>query len=167
MIFRTDVNIGELTYEDIFAILPFNNTIDHVIMKGEEIREILEEVVGDLCPNKTCYAQGFLQVSGIKMTVLVTETNSGNRIQKLKILCSPENEHQYCDIEPEKEYNVAMCSFLATQLYRDKTNLSKLIKNRKVGIPDHQCLKSYIENNKVISPKIEGRIVIQYLQKNK
>ena len=131
-------------------------------MKGIEIRDTLEDAVSSLCPNQSCSAGGFLQVSGIKMTVLVTENNSGQRIQSLKSLCSPDNEDEYCDIEDDKVYNVALCSFLATQVHREKTNLSKFIKDRQIGIPDYQCLKQYIVERKTISPKVEGRIVIDY-----
>ena len=63
-------------------------------MKGIEIRDTLEDAVSSLCPNQSCSAGGFLQVSGIKMTVLVTENNSGQRIQSLKSLCSQDNEEE-------------------------------------------------------------------------
>ena len=62
--------MGEITYEDVFAILPFNNTIDRVTMPGDEIHQILEGAVSDLCPNMSCSAESFLQISGIKITVL-------------------------------------------------------------------------------------------------
>ena len=161
-IFRSNILKGELTYEDVFAILPFNNSIDRVTMKGIEIRDTLEDAVSSLCPNQSCSAGGFLQVSGIKMKVLVTDNNSGHRIQSLKTLCSPNNDNEYCDLEDEKVYNVALCSFLATQVHREKTNLSKFVKDRQIGIPDYQCLKEYIEEKKTISPTVEGRIVIDY-----
>merc|ERR1712141_123368 len=103
---RSNIPKGELTYEDVFSILPFNNTIDRVTMTGEEIRIMLEEGVSDLCPNQTCYAEGFLHLSGIKMTVLVTDDNDEN----------------YCNLEPNKVYNVSLCSFLAGNVHRRKTN---------------------------------------------
>ena len=131
-------------------------------MTGKEIRDMLEEAVSDLCPDKSCYAEGFLQVSGIKMTVLVTDDNAGNRIQKIQTLCSTNNDEDYCDLEPKKVYNVALCSFLASNVHRRKTNLSKVVRDRQIGIADHVCLKTYIEEMKTVSPKIEGRILIDY-----
>ena len=131
-------------------------------MTGKEIRDMLEEAVSDLCPDKSCYAEGFLQVSGIKMTVLVTDDNAGNRIQKIQTLCSTNNDEDYCDLEPKKVYNVALCSFLASNVHRRKTNLSKVVRDRQIGIADHVCLKNYIEEKEIVNPKIEGRIVIDY-----
>ena len=135
-------------------------------MTGEEIRIMLEEGVSDLCPNQTCYAEGFLHMSGIKMTVLVTDDNAGNRIQKVETLCSIDNDEDYCNLEPNKVYNVSLCSFLAGNVHRRKTNLSKFVRDRQIGIPDHVCLKTYIEERGVVSPKIEGRIVIDYQESN-
>ena len=114
-------------------------------MTGNEIRNMLEEAVSDLCPNKTCYAEGFLQVSGIKMTVLVTDDNAGNRIQNIQTLCSIDDNENYCDLESSKVYNVSLCSFLASNVHRRKTNLSKVVRDRQIGIADHICLKTYIE----------------------
>ena len=131
-------------------------------MTGNEIRNMLEEAISGLCPNKTCYAEGFLQVSGIKMTALVTDDNSGNRIQTLQTLCSIDDDENYCDLESEKVYNLALPSFLASNVHRRKTNLSKFVRDRQIGIPDHVCLKNYIEEKEIVNPKIEGRIVIDY-----
>ena len=69
-----------MTYEDVFSILPFNNTIDRITMTGGEILETLEEAISDLCANMTCNPEEFLQVSGIKMKAIVRDDNSGNRI---------------------------------------------------------------------------------------
>ena len=131
-------------------------------MTGNEIRNMLEEAISGLCPNKTCYAEGFLQVSGIKMTALVTDDNSGNRIQTLQTLCSIDDDENYCDLESEKVYNLALPSFLASNVHRRKTNLSKVVRDRQIGIADHVCLKNYIEERQTVSPKIEGRMVINY-----
>ena len=86
--FRSDILKGELTYEDVFAIMPWNNTIDRVTMKGYELIEILEDALSILSEDDNSYKDDFLQVSGIKMTVLVLNENAGNRIQTLKTLCS-------------------------------------------------------------------------------
>ena len=61
----------------------------------------------------------------------------------------------------DKTYNVALCSYLASR-YQKQSKLSKIVKDHQIGIPDHKCLKSYIEQRKTISPKIEGRIIIDY-----
>ena len=66
--------------------MPWNNTIDRVTMKGYELIEILEDALSILSEDDNSYKDDFLQVSGIKMTVLVLNENAGNRIQTLKTL---------------------------------------------------------------------------------
>ena len=50
-------------------------------MKGKDVKYMLEASVSDLCSDGTCYGSNFLQLSGLRVTYLVTDTNSGNRIQ--------------------------------------------------------------------------------------
>ena len=64
---RSDLIQGDITREDVFAVFPFNNTVDKVTMTGKDIKYMLEHSVSDLCPNATCYASSFLQLSGIQV----------------------------------------------------------------------------------------------------
>jgi hypothetical protein len=34
----------------VLSVLPFNNTVDKLIMTGEQIRNVLENVADGLCP---------------------------------------------------------------------------------------------------------------------
>merc|ERR1712212_1376287 len=65
---RATVVPGEITGEDLIAVLPFGNTIDRVTMYGRSIRGILEEYAGQLdasCPS--CEPPTFLQLSGLRV----------------------------------------------------------------------------------------------------
>ena len=35
--FRSDLIVGDITREDVFAVFPFNNTVDKVTMKGRNL----------------------------------------------------------------------------------------------------------------------------------
>ena len=39
---RSDIEAGEITGEDVLAVLPFNNTVDRLVMNGKGIRTVLE-----------------------------------------------------------------------------------------------------------------------------
>jgi 2',3'-cyclic-nucleotide 2'-phosphodiesterase (5'-nucleotidase family) len=41
-VFRSDIEAGEITGEDVLAVLPFNNTVDRIVMNGTGIRNVLE-----------------------------------------------------------------------------------------------------------------------------
>ena len=59
-----------------------NPQIDLFLIKGKDIKYMLETSVSDLCGDGSCYGSGFLQLSGLRVTYRVTDTNSGNRIKE-------------------------------------------------------------------------------------
>ncbi len=71
---------GKITYDDIFASLPFENTGIVVEIKGWEIKSILEKSVSKL-PD---YWGGFLQTSGITYDVDAQQP-VGNRVSNIKV----------------------------------------------------------------------------------
>ena len=60
--FRSDIEIGNITGEDVLSVLPFNNTIDRLVMNGKGIRAVLENFAAGLCPDESCFPGTFLQV---------------------------------------------------------------------------------------------------------
>jgi 2',3'-cyclic-nucleotide 2'-phosphodiesterase (5'-nucleotidase family) len=60
--FRSDIEIGNITGEDVLSVLPFNNTIDRLVMNGKGIRAVLNNFADGLCPDQSCYPGTFLQV---------------------------------------------------------------------------------------------------------
>ena len=57
--------IGEITGEDIYNVLPFENTVDRLTMTGADVKYVLEGYVDGLCPNSTCYPGTYVQMSGL------------------------------------------------------------------------------------------------------
>ena len=64
--FRSDIPAGNITGEDILNVLPFNNTIDRVVVNGSGLRTVLENFAANLCPNQSCHPGTFLQVRKIR-----------------------------------------------------------------------------------------------------
>ena len=62
IIFRSDLEAGNITGEDVLSVLPFANVIDRLVMNGAGIKRVLEGFAAGLCPNQTCYPGTFLQV---------------------------------------------------------------------------------------------------------
>ena len=62
---------------------PINNSpqIDLFLIKGKDIKYMLERSVSGLCSNGSCYSN-VLQLSGIRVTYRVTDTNKYNRIKE-------------------------------------------------------------------------------------
>jgi 2',3'-cyclic-nucleotide 2'-phosphodiesterase (5'-nucleotidase family) len=113
---RGDIPKGEVTYNDLYAVLPFNNTLCKASMTGQQLLDALEMSVRWLP-----YEYGeFMQVSGIRFNVdstvvspvvmgedgLFSHVADGpRRVSELKILNKENGE--YRPVELEKRYMVA------------------------------------------------------------
>ena len=82
---RTDIEKGEITGEDVFGVIPFNNTVDRVVLAGRDIRAVLEYNVASMCPNQTCEPVEFYQVAGLKVDFHIKGHNQGRRIAKIQV----------------------------------------------------------------------------------
>ncbi|UCD98482.1 MAG: S8 family serine peptidase [Chloroflexota bacterium] len=54
---RADIDVGEITFGEIFEVMPFDNTNVIVDLTGDEVRQVLEEGISG--------AHGVIQVSGL------------------------------------------------------------------------------------------------------
>jgi len=93
---RADLAAGELTRRDLFAILPFGNTLVELELTGAELRATVEKALGDT-------RHSGIEVSG--MTVQYAGTWPEGRVTGLRVGGEP--------LEPERRYTVATNSFLA------------------------------------------------------
>ena len=53
---------GSVTGEDVYNVLPFNNTVDLIQLTGAQLKDVLEDAVLDFCPDQTCEPEHFYQV---------------------------------------------------------------------------------------------------------
>ena len=74
--------VGDITGEDLYNVLPFNNTVDKVLMTGQSVKDLLESYVVELCPDGSCRSSTFLQMSGIKVVYDIKDGNEGERVRK-------------------------------------------------------------------------------------
>src|SRR5262249_35003912 len=59
---RADIPAGELTYGEVYEVLPFENTVANVIVTGEELTRLLQAAYGA--------RRGVYQESGLQVTLL-------------------------------------------------------------------------------------------------
>merc|ERR1719220_264737 len=153
---RTPLDAGEITGEDVFGVLPFNNTVDQVLLTGKAIRSVLEYNVATMCPNQTCEPIEFLQVAGLKVDFHIKKGNAGSRVANIDLigkdgLLSPLSE--------VGEYPVAVTSFL---LLPGKSPMYDLATDHKIGRTDYEVMVEYLEQHSPINQKREGRISVHY-----
>merc|ERR1711962_93937 len=157
---RATVVPGEIIGEDLIAVLPFGNTIDRVTMFGGNIKGLLEEYAANLCANATCEPPTFLQMSGLRVEYDIWEDPTLPRVTSLRSRCSSSPD-QWCDLEPEALYPVAVNSFLAKGGSRTM-NFPAWIEDREEGGNDFEALVNFVNKTSPITAEQEGRITIRY-----
>ena len=83
---RSVLSQGNITLGDIYSVLPFNNTLNKVELKGEDIKTILADKLG--------VERNILQVSGAKIHYQ-KQYQSGNWIlDKVLVPCLENSTHE-------------------------------------------------------------------------
>lgn len=171
---RANIAKGEVTFNDLFMLFPFGNTIATAEMTGQQIADALEFSVSIL----PAEFGGFLQVSGLKFDVDV-QTDSPVTVDINKIYSGMVGEQRrvsnlmfeyepgkYEPIDPDRIYTVAGSSYLLKE-QGDGYGVLKGIKAYDTGVIDLQILERYITETlggviPGIYGKPQGRINIIY-----
>jgi 2',3'-cyclic-nucleotide 2'-phosphodiesterase (5'-nucleotidase family) len=96
---RADIDAGEITFGELFTMMPFDNTLVVVELTGDEVIDVLEEgITGD---------HGVIQVSGLQFTFNY-DLPAGSRIIGDVIDLSTS-----LPLEPTATYLVAVNDFMA------------------------------------------------------
>ena len=159
---------GRITTEDIDTMLPFENRVVLLRLKGRVIKQALERGVAFLSPKQGA----FLQVSGLRYEVnpkatpqkLRTDKNRipigirqpGSRIVNMEVL---QKEGRYQPLDSERVYAVAVNSFLANG--GDGYVMLKAARHRTATyVPLRSAVTNRLDRSSFIAPKQEGRIRI-------
>lgn len=143
------IRAGPLTRRDVLSMLPFKNKVVKVELSGATLRQVLEHGVArsaeDAEPGR------FPQVSGIQFTFDATRP-AGSRIVSLVVNGKP--------LDEKKNYTLAATDYVAI----DGGDGYAMFKGTRLLLPreqaqfDSEILQAAIIAQKVIAPKVEGRI---------
>ena len=172
---RTDMPMGEVTYNDLLAIFPFGNTACTATLSGQQLADALEVAVR-LLPVEN---GSFMQVSGMRFSVdpqvpsPVTLDDDGlfthipptapRRVSHIYIRNRESGE--YLPLDPERIYTLASFDFVLKELGCDGILRHATIVKDNLGL-DAEILATYIGQylgGTIGEPydKTEGRIIIQ------
>ncbi len=144
---RADIPSGELTYGDVYSVLPFENTVATLNLTGEELSRLLYAAYG---PRRGIYQQSGLQIALIRCPDSV-------RLMSIKLADGK-------PILPDRRYKVTMPDFLASGgdglapvISTLPTGQIDLGASRELGLRD--SLAAFIQKQKreLIAPKM-GRL---------
>ncbi|TRY64203.1 hypothetical protein TCAL_04631 [Tigriopus californicus] len=155
---RGSFEIGNISAADILAVLPFENTVDVITLKGRDLKSVFEEMAKRMNPDGTSGNGGFLQVSGIFVTFDLRR-QEGDRVIQLKTRCSKCRVPKYQPVDLNQEYNVTTVSYLA-----NGGDGYHIIKDKKLhhitGALDSGVFQNYVARIQPLISSVENRITI-------
>lgn len=135
---KADILAGTITMRNLYEVIPFENSIVVLTIKGKYIENILEHALTS--------SSTFLQSSGIKC---VYDSSNPTSFKIIEILINSE------PIDYQKEYQVAVSDFMVTN-YNQWPDF-RFAKNKIAKGLVRDALKNYILNKKTIFPDINRR----------
>ncbi|XP_074033936.1 5'-nucleotidase-related protein isoform X2 [Leptinotarsa decemlineata] len=151
---RGDLNIGNITYNELSTAQPFRNTIDIAKIKGEDLKRMFEFSAQP----KQFSKLNLLQVSGIKMSYNLSQPQ-GNRVVSLKIRCRNCTHQIYEDLQLGHHYTIALPSFL-TKGGTGFNFLEDVLIATKTGPLDMEVFQDYLSKHSPISYLDSERITV-------
>lgn len=139
---------GDVTIKNLSSILPFSNHVVSLKLTGKQIKSALEHGVAGVQDT----SGQFLQVSGLNLVYDIKQP-VGQRIQKVLVNNQP--------LQENKTYTVATNHYLADggNGYHMFKNVPRLI-DVDSGKLILQVIVEAVKKQKMIAPKVEGRIVL-------
>lgn len=140
---------GPITRRNVLAWLPFGNRVVKVELTGDAIRQALENGVSQ----RETGAGRFPQVSGLQFAFDPSKP-AGQRVLWVKVNGAP--------LDPAKTYTVATNDFmLGGGDGYEAFKSGRVLIDASAGQLMDAVVAAYIQAQGTVSPKVEGRIVIQ------
>jgi 5'-nucleotidase/UDP-sugar diphosphatase len=138
---RTDLPAGNLTPQDVFNVLPFDNTLGSVEVTGAFVKEMIED--------KVAYGGSGLYVAGMRVRV-DRSRERGDRVISLEIGGKP--------YDPDGRYRLVTTDYLL----EGNSGMEKLAALRsqaavESGVFMREAIIEYIKSHSPLHPKLDGR----------
>jgi 5'-nucleotidase len=147
---RDNILAGPITKGDIFEVSPFRNTLVVFELTGKELKDLLEHDVEKDWDR--------LQVSGMSYTHYSKSSRPfGQRIERISIdgkMLAKEGKL----LHPDKVFTVVSNNYLVSQA-KDKYFGFPVKETWDTGVLINQALIGWLEKQKILDYRIEGRIV--------
>lgn len=141
---RADIDQGPITLEEIYAVLPFNNTLVTMDLTGAQVEQVLEEGANS--------QYGTVQVSGLKWSYDASAP-FGDRVTSVTL---PDGT----PIEPNATYKIGANNFMASG--GDQfTTLTQGQNTTDTQINLVDTVVRYLEQSSPVDPQVEGRLTVE------
>jgi 5'-nucleotidase/UDP-sugar diphosphatase len=149
---RASIGAGMATVGDVLSVLPFQNTLATMKLKGEDIVKTLEAGVNDIENG----AGKFPQVGGLKYTIDMNVAPDQGRVKDVLV----KEGDAWVPIDPAKVYTVGTNDFMRKGGDGYALFAANAVDPYDYGPGMEEVLAEYIANNAPYQPKLEGRITV-------
>ncbi len=147
---RTSLAAGRVTLDDVFGVLPFQNTLFTMDLTGAQVVETLETGVSRL----EARTGAFPQVAGLRFRLDPLAPPHGGRVRDV-LVRSPTG---WTPIDPAAVYSVVVSSFTAAG-GDGYAILTQGLNRYDTAIDLADALAEYLAANAPFAPRLDGRIV--------
>ncbi len=136
---RADLDAGPITYAELYAVLPFDDTLVNLDLTGAQVKDMLEQGINDRASE--------IQVSGLSLTYTMTRAPGQQVTQVLvngKLL------------DPQRIYRLATINYLYTHPQYERSLAQGT--NVTFGPLCLDVVSDYVGTHSPVSPRVEGRI---------
>ena len=153
---RANLAQGNISFGDVVAMLPFENTIDALQLRGDILFEVFEHSVAQTWGDDEFYGQNMLQVAGFQLTFNTTKP-VGQRLQTIQVRSFQSGEFE--NVNQFKLYTVLVPSFISSG-GDGFTMIKHNRQSRRVGLLDIDIMERFIASHSPISFEADSRIVM-------
>ncbi|XP_045504019.1 apyrase-like [Colias croceus] len=152
---RSDIEVGDITYEAMLLAIPFDNTVEAFDLRGDHVLEMLEFSVA----NEPWPGARTTQLSGIRMQVDGSKPKY-ERVQNVTIRCIDCEVPRYEPLDLSKTYKMVTQSFLMNG--GDGFNMVSEHRGPSVTLGiDSDVFLAYLEREMPVIRDLDGRLQIK------
>ncbi|XP_065212223.1 protein 5NUC-like [Planococcus citri] len=153
-------NDGALTVEDLMTIMPFENKLVEVKLRGSTIRKALEFGASRYDPDDTTFIPHyFLHFSGLRVDYDFSKP-SGQRVASVTALCRECDVPEYRALQDDEIYGVITVSYLADGGDNFDMIKTESVNTTNLNVKDIDPLMGYMEKNRVVHPHLDNRVSV-------
>ena len=141
---RADIDAGPITLQEVYAVLPFNNTLVTMDLTGAQVVQVLEEGAAS--------QYGTVQVSGLRWSY-DAGAPFGQRVTSVTLADGT-------SIDLGATYRIATNNFLASGGDQFRT-LTQGANTVDTGINLVDTVVRYLSQSSPVDPQVEGRLTVQ------
>ncbi|XP_058838568.1 apyrase-like [Topomyia yanbarensis] len=155
---RVNMFKGDISYMNLIEVLPFENMLVCVELRGDRVLSMLEYAVEKARDEDRFNAANMLQVSGLRVVYNVTNP-VGQRVLAVEVLCYDCMVPKYESLQALKYYRVVTNSFIAGG-GDGFTVFPQYGRNTLNGPIDVDAFEKYIKEHSPVMQGIDGRIKV-------